>query len=203
MANIMEVNYQEIPGKANQIQQLGEQLNSEVTTAWNNVNDLRGTWHGTRYNVLISYFNKATDSINAILRMVIDEIPTALGTVAMNYAKADGQSVASVGAGNITAIQTLADSDTSTMAYQSSAAAAVQSQVNTNFSNAEKCMNDIETTFASITWESEAKRAFQERFSSLKAQIIDELNEINKQFTALMQASQADIEGAETANTVE
>ena len=57
MASISEVNYEEIPGKANEIQQQGTQLNAELSSAWNSVNELRSTWHGLRYNTLISYFN--------------------------------------------------------------------------------------------------------------------------------------------------
>lgn len=203
MANIREVNYQEIPGKASQIQQQGGQLNLELSNAWNSVNNLRSTWHGLKYNTLISYFNKITDEVNELLKLVICEIPEALGTVAKNYALADGGSVASVGAGSVTAITTLSDSETVTMAYDSATASNTQSAVNKNFANAESYMNDIESTFSSINWESEAKDAFQKRFSSLKTQIVDALSNINTQFTNLMQQAQADIEGAETANTVD
>lgn len=203
MADIRSVNYEQIPGKANEIQGQGRQLNSELSNAWNSVNDLRSTWHGKRYNTLISYFNNITDEVNSMLKLVICEIPEALGTVAKNYAMADGGSVAAVGAGTVNAISTMGDSDTTTMAYNSSNASDVQSSVSTNFSTAESLMNDIESTFASIDWESEAKNAFQQRISSLKGQITEALENIRTQFTTLMQESQSDIEGAESANTVQ
>ena len=203
MANIMDVDFRQIPGKANQIQQLGLQLNAELTSAWNSVDELRASWHGLRYNELISYFNKTTETLNKMVKLAVNEIPEALGTVATNYARAEGTSVAAVSPASVTAIQTLADSDTSTMAYTSSEAANVRTLVNNNFSKAEGYVNEIETTFASITWESEAKNAFQQRLSSLKSQMIDAITNINTQFTKLMQASQADIEGAESANTID
>lgn len=202
MASISEVNYEEIPGKANEIQQQGTQLNAELSSAWNSVNELRSTWHGLRYNTLISYFNNITDSVNQLLKLVICEIPETLGTVARNYAAADGSSVAAVGAGSVTMIETLSDSDTSTMAYNSGNASDVQSAVNGNISNAEDYMNSIESIFTGINWQSEASEIFRQKFASLKSQIVDALTNINTQFTNLMQAAQADIEGAESANTV-
>lgn len=202
MASISEVNYEEIPGKANEIQQQGTQLNAELSSAWNSVNELRSTWHGLRYNTLISYFNNITDSVNQLLKLVICEIPETLGTVARNYAAADGSSVAAVGAGSVTMIETLSDSDTSTMAYNSGNASDVQSAVNGNISNAEDYMNSIESIFTGINWQSEASEIFRQKFASLKSQIVDALTNINTQFTNLMQAAQSDIEGAESANTV-
>lgn len=202
MASISEVNYEEIPGKANEIQQQGTQLNAELSSAWNSVNELRSTWHGLRYNTLISYFNNITDSVNQLLKLVICEIPETLGTVAKNYAAADGSSVAAVGAGSVTMVETLSDSDTSTMAYNSGNASDVQSAVNGNISNAEDYMNSIESIFAGINWQSEASEAFSQKFAKLKAQIVDALTNISTQFTNLMQAAQSDIEGAESANTV-
>ena len=202
MASISEVNYEEIPGKANEIQQQGTQLNAELSSAWNSVNELRSTWHGLRYNTLISYFNNITDSVNQLLKLVICEITETLGTVARNYAAADGSSVAAVGAGSVTMIETLSDSDTSTMAYNSGNASDVQSAVNGNISNAEDYMNSIESIFTGINWQSEASEIFRQKFASLKSQIVDALTNINTQFTNLMQAAQADIEGAESANTV-
>lgn len=203
MAGIGEVDFRQIPGKANEIQQLGGQLNSELSSAWNSVNELRGTWHGLRYNELISYFNKVTDDVNKMIKLVVNEIPEALGRVASNYAKAEQTSVAPVGTASITPIPTLSDSDTSTMAFQSAEAANVRALVNKNFSNSEGYMNDIESTFRSITWQSDAKNAFENRISALKSQIVEALNTINSQFTKLMQQSQSDIEGAEKANTVD
>lgn len=202
MASISEVNYEEIPGKANEIQQLGTQLNAELSSAWNSVNELRSSWHGLRYNTLISYFNNITDSVNQLLKLVICEIPESLGTVARNYAAADGTTVPAVGAGSITMIETLSDSDTSSLAYNSGTASEVQSAVNGNISNAEDFMNSIESTFTSINWQSEASEAFRQKFTSLKSQIVDALTNINSQFTNLMQEAQSDIEGAESANTV-
>ena len=64
-------------------------------------------------------------------------------------------------------------------------------------------MDTIESIFNGINWNSEAKDAFQSKFSSLKSQIISALDNINTQYTNLMQAAKADIEGAESANTVE
>ena len=202
MANINEVNYEEIPGKANEMQQEGVQLNAELSAAWNRVNDLRSTWHGLRYNTLISYFNNITDEVNELLDLVICKIPETLGIVAKNYASVEGTSVAAVGAGSVTMIETLSESDTSTMAYNSGNASDVQSTVSSNFSNAENYMNSIESIFSSINWESDASETFRQKFKSLKSQIIDALTNINTQFTNLMQAAQTDIESAESANTI-
>lgn len=198
----MEVNYREMPAKATQMQDLGRSLNSELSSAWTSVEGLRSTWHGVRYNSLISLFNKVTGSVNKILTLVVCTIPDQLGTIARNYSVVDGDVVAGVEPGSIKAIESIADSDTATMSYEADAAASVKEVVNKNFDAAKNYMENIMNTFNTIEWVSEARDNYQSQLNSLKAEINASLDEIKTQFSTLMEQAANDMRAVENANNV-
>lgn len=201
MANL-EVNYKEMPGKATEMQNLGKALNSELSTAWSSVNELRSTWYGVRYNSLISLFNKTTDSVNKILTLVICTIPDQLGTIALNYSKVDGDPVPAVEPGSITAIESIPDSDTARMSYEAGPADDVKGSVGKNIDSAEGYMEDILSTFNTIDWQSEARDNYQSQLTTLRGEIVDSLENIKTQFTVLMEQAASDMQAAEDANNV-
>ena len=77
-----------------------------------------------------------------------------------------------------------------------------QTQVEKNFDNAKEKMNEIESIYNQIQWESEASQAFKAKFTKLKSQIISSFENIKSQFAKLMTQAQQDIQAAETSNTV-
>ena len=198
----MEVNYKDMPGKATTMQNLGKALNKELSTAWTSVNELRSTWHGVRYNTLIALFNKVTPAVNKILTLVICTIPDQLGTIARNYSIVDGDTAPAVEPGSVTAIEALADSDTTTMSFEQEPAAAVKSSVSGNFDASKGYMDDIVNTFNTIDWVSEARNSYQAQLESLKAEIVAAIDGINKQYTTLMEEAANDMRAVENANNV-
>ena len=198
----MEVNYREMPGKATMMQNLGKALNKELSTAWTSVNDLRSTWHGVRYNSLIALFNRVTPAVNKILTLVVCTIPDQLGTIARNYSIVDGDTTAAVEPGSITAIETIADSDTATMSFEQEAAASVKASVSSNFDAARGCMDDILNTFNTVDWVSEARNSYQSQLESLKGEICTAIDTINKNYTTLMEEAANDMKNVENANNI-
>ena len=89
MARIMNVDYEAIPGKAQQMRSQGEELNTELTTAYQSITDMHNAWYGKRYNELVKSFNNIIPQINEMLQLVVGDIPFALETVANNYSQAD------------------------------------------------------------------------------------------------------------------
>ena len=63
-------------------------------------------------------------------------------------------------------------------------------------------MNSIESTYGKIDWKSEAADAFASKFKKLKADIVAAFDNIDSQFTTLMNQTLSDIQSTESANTV-
>ena len=61
-------------------------------------------------------------------------------------------------------------------------------------------MDKIELAYKKLEWDSKASETFKIKFTKLKNSIISSLDDINTQFTELMQQTQRDIENAEKAN---
>lgn len=204
MARIMNVDYEAIPGQAQQMRAYGNELNSELTTAYQSIADMHNAWYGKRYNELVKSFNNIIPQINELLQLVVGDIPFALETIANNYSQADtGSNV--TGANNTAPnkINELAMSNDVGMKFLTSEVSATQSKISTNFKNAKEKMNTIESAYSQIQWESEAAEAFEAKFKKLKSEIVAAFEDIESQFTKLMNQTQEDIQSAENANTVQ
>lgn len=204
MAKIEFVNYNTVPGVANDMQELGVKLNNELTTAYASTRDMRSHWFGVRYNTLIQGFNKVIPSINELLKLVIGEIPFALRVAANNYSQADrGQNACAAEEGVPNNIEEIAETTEPGLKFITSEVESVKGNVETNFTNAENLMDEIAAKFATAEWESEARDAFDNRFNTLKSNITSSIEDIKSQFTSLMAETISDIEKAENSSTVQ
>ena len=204
MARIMNVDYEAIPGKAQQMRSQGEELNTELTTAYQSIADMHNAWYGKRYNELVKSFNNIIPQVNEMLQLVVGDIPFALETVANNYSQADkGSNVTSANNTAPKKITDLAISNDVGMKFLTSEVSSTQSKVSTNFKNAVEKMSAIESTYSQVQWQSEASEAFAAKFQKLKNEIVTAFNDIETQFTQLMNQAQEDVQSAETANTVQ
>lgn len=204
MARIINVDYEAIPAQAQQMRTLGQDLNNELTTAYQSIADMHNSWYGQRYNALVKEFNEIIPQINELLELVVGEMPFALETVANNYSQADRGS--NVTGANKTApkkISSISISNDVGMKFLTSEVNTIQNKVSNNFKNARDKMNSIESTYARISWQSEASEAFAARFKKLKNEIVSAFENLDTQFVSLMKQTQEDIQATENANTVQ
>ena len=203
MANIIKVDYEAIPRQTMSMRTHGKELNAELTNAYKSIEEMHRSWFGQRYNSLVVEFNKIIPSINELLSLVVDEIPFTLDTVANNYALADRGAGVTKAAKELP--QKIADINMPSdigMGFITSEVEAVQQSVSRNFQNARDKMNLIETEYGKITWQSEAADAFKTRFQKLKTEISNSFDNLNTQFTNLMNATKEDMQKTENANTL-
>lgn len=204
MAKIMKVDYEAIPGQAQQMRSQGEELNTELTTAYQSIADMHNAWYGKRYNELVKSFNNIIPQINDLLQLVVGDIPFALETVANNYSQADtGSNVTSANNTAPKKISNLTVSNDVGMKFLTSEVSSTQTKVSKNFENAVEKMNAIESTYSQVQWQSEASEAFLAKFQKLKTEIVKAFIDIKTQFTQLMNQAQEDVQSAESANTVQ
>ena len=203
MANIQKVDYEAMPSQAKQMRADGKQLNSEMTKAYKSVADMHNSWYGKRYNELVKSFNNMIPDINDMLKLVVTEIPYSLETVANNYSQADkGANATSASNEAPNKITSITLSNDVGLKFVTSNVSSVQTQISTNFKNAKVQMNNIESEYNKIKWQSEAADAFKAKFTKLKSNIVSSFEKIETQFTKLMTQTKQDIDKAEKANTV-
>ncbi len=204
MPKIMNVDYEAIPKNAQQMRAYGTQLNGQMTTAYKSIGDMHNYWYGKRYNELVKLFNQLIPKINDMLTLVVTDIPYTLETVANNYSQADkGQNVTTAKKETPKKITNLTIPNDVGMKFLTSDVQSTQNSVDKNFTNAISQMNNIETEYKKVNWQSEASGAFEAKFAKLKQDIIDSFEDIQGQFKSLMEQTQQDIEATEQANTVQ
>ena len=203
MAKIMNVDYEAMPNQAKQMRAQGKELNNELVGAYKKISDMHKCWYGKRYNSLVKEFNDVAPKINELLELVVTDIPSALETVANNYSQADkGSNVTSVSKEGPKKITTISQSNDVGMKFLTSEVSNTQKEVSNSFKKSKEKMNTIEAEYGKIKWESEAADAFKAKFKKLKADIVTAFDNIDSQFTKLMEQTKTDIQNAENANTV-
>ena len=203
MANITNVNYEAMPRQAKQMREYANELNNELKMAYSQIGEMHNSWYGTRYNELVKIFNDLTPELNKLLTLVVTDIPYALEKIANNYAQADkGQNVTSAQEVSAQKIANLAVKNDVGMKFVTSEVATTQKKVTESFKKSKDLMNKIEAEFGKVEWRSEASEAFKTTLSKLKTSIISAFDNIDTQFTKLMNQTQQDIENAEKSNTV-
>lgn len=204
MANIQNVDYEAIPGKASNMRETGRQLNNELDMIYQKIAGMHNAWYGKRYHSLVVAFNNMIPQLNDLLDLVVGEIPFALETVANNYSRVD-QGTDVVGA-NREAIKKVAELTLPTdvgMKFVTSDVSNVQQEVSTAFEKAKEYMNNFESRFNEVQWQSEAAEKFKSQFITLKNNIVASFEQIKGDFVKLMTEAQNDIQSAESANTVQ
>ena len=204
MANITNVDYAAIPAQAQQMRTLGQELNRELTIAYQSIANMHNCWYGKRYNELVKEFNDMIPQLNDMLTLVVTEIPFALETIANNYSQADqGSNVTSAAKTAPNKITDLTISNDVGMKFVTSEVESVKTNVSNNFKKSKDKMNTIESAYGRIQWQSEAAEAFYSKFKKLKADIVAAFENIDSQFTNLMNQTLSDIQSTENANTVQ
>ena len=203
MVNITNVNYEAMPRQAKQMREYAKELNQELKLAYSQVGEMHNSWYGTRYNELVKNFNDLTPELNKLLTLVVTDIPYSLEKIANNYAQADrGQNVTSAQEVAAQKIANLSVKNDVGMKFVTSEVSSTQKKVTECFKKSKDLMNKIEAEFGKVEWKSEASQTFQTTLSKLKTSIITAFENINTQFTKLMNQTQQDIENAEKSNTV-
>ena len=204
MAKIQNVDYEAMPRNAKQMRSYGQQLNTEVTNAYNSVRDMRSSWYGKRYNELVKHFNNMIPQINEMLQLVVTDIPVTLEKVANNYSQADrGSNATTVENTTPRKITNIEIHNDVGMKFITANVQQVQTKVSNNFKNAKDQMNKISTEYNKVKWTSEASDAFKNKFNNLKTNITKSFEEIEQTFSKLMNQAKDDIQKSETSNTVQ
>lgn len=203
MAKITSVDYEAIPGIAQRIRNLGAQINGKMTDVYAKMTEMHNNWYGKRYNALIEQFNNLIPSLNDLIKIAEDDLPITLTKIANNYAMADtGAAVSGAMDAEMQSIAEIPVSNDVGMRFLTAEVTTTQTEVQNNFKSSVDLMGQIEQASNSMVWESEAAEAYKARFAKLKSEIVSSFENLNSQFTTLMNQTLEDIQSTENANTV-
>lgn len=204
MAKIEKIDYDSVPKHTPTMREHAQAVNDQLTAAYQSIGNMHNYWYGKRYNKLVEEFNKLIPTFSDILELIVGEIPFTLETVANNYSQADqGTKVTNAvktAPAKITAIAILNDIG---MKFITSEVEKVKTDVSKNFKAAIDKMNNYETEYKKIYWESEAAEVFANKIRKSKENIVKAFGDIESQFTTLMTQTLADVQATENANTVQ
>ena len=203
MANITEVDYEKMPGQAATIRTEGNSLKDNLNGLFTEAKNMHENRYGLRYNSLITELNSMIPVVDDILKLVIDEIPVALETVARNYALADGATPNTVNEKEMPSMESIETTVDVGMRFISTSVSANKDTIETKIQNALENLSAIESEYSNVVWDSESATAFSEKFSSLKSSIEIALNSVKTNLSKLMVAAEEDISNAEQNNTVQ
>lgn len=199
--DIEAVDYDEMPGKIEEMRKCAVALNTNFTNAYDDIKGLSSTWYGRRYNDLAKIFNDIRDDINKLLRLVVGTIPTSLDQVANNYSQADqGINITTVTETSVKEIDYINPTPDKPLGYKSDIANQVQEQVESELNLAISNMDEYESVFNTITWISDAATRYKSQFQSSKNSVSESINNIKTQFTKLMEQAANDIISSDNSN---
>lgn len=200
----IKVDYESMASKAKQIREYGKELNFELVSVYKNIGDMHNYWNGKRYIALAREFNSIVSSINELLKIVVNKIPCTLEKIANNYSQADNNSnITTVDNQSPSIVNNISIYNDTSLKFITNEVSAIQQKVTINFRNVKEKLDKIESTSNSITWQSESASIFRNHIGKLKNDIVTACEELNNQFTNLINQAKEDIQIAENASTVD
>ena len=198
----IRANYTEIPGIASQMSEEGSNISKLLSDSYKQVDELKSTWNGIRYNTVIAEFNSVIPTINEMETLMITEITSALGQVAKNYASVDGGTAAAVNEGAKIPTEEISNADTEVLRYDSAAAESVLGIVKSNFASIQDGLEQYKAQFDSLDWDSPAAENFKARFTTLSASLKESFESLCASFEKGMTQAKEDMERAEASNDI-
>ena len=200
----MNVDYEDLARKAKKIREQANQINLELSKAYESIGGMHSVWYGQLYNDLCVAFNNITGSLNQLLSLVVSDIPYALEIAANNYSSADrnGQKVTSAVHTEPKKIINVPIIKDIGMDYTESKVEPIRQKVITNLKSVKDRMNDIQVTYNTINWRSDASEAFATKLKKFKNEIDEYIQQIEGDFQKFMSQAAQTISTADKKSTV-
>lgn len=201
--NIEEVDYNGFPRIAKDMREIAIELNKQVNMAYSTVGVMQKSWYGPRYDDLVKIFNKMIPNFENILKLTVTDFPYTLELVANNYSTVDiGRKVTTAEKTAIQKIEKIALSGKTTFRFLEENVITHQNNIYKDFDKILGFINDIEASYKKLNWVSASAKEFEMKFTRLKNDITNNVEDTKKQFKDLMDQAIADVAKAEKANNV-
>ena len=198
-----DVKYEQLPGKIKSLQTAGQNLQKKFQEAYDGAKEMNKAWDGKRYTEVAKAFNNMIPNINKLVKLLVTDVPDNLGTVAKNFAKFNGTSVSYISQSAKTIAQ-IPNGNATGMKFVESNVSSCKTKINNAFSSAEKILNsDAQSAVNGIlgVWSGNDANSFKNSFSTLKNNIVTQIQEIKKAVDSNIAAAISDAKSVESSNT--
>ena len=95
MADIKEIDYDQIIVKASQIASAANEMQTNIKDAFTKIDSMRENWFGNSYDNFINVVNMSIPGLNKIFEVTVSDIPHEIAAKAKSYAASNQSSTSS------------------------------------------------------------------------------------------------------------
>ncbi len=202
MSSEVRVDYENMPSQSDNIRNTALELNGRLTAVYQKVTEMHAHWYGKRYNELVTKFNELAPQLNQFLEVIVAEVPYMFEGIANNFSEVDiQQNIATARKESYKKIEEIPVIDDVGMRYIQEEVANVQTEILSDFTSAKELMDSMQKTVQQIVLECDGADEFRSQFRILTDTFKQVLDNVETQFTELMNKDREQIENAEKANT--
>lgn len=202
MSTDIKIDYENMPNQSNGIRNAALEINGKLLDVYQKIYEMHAHWYGKRYNELVLKFNELVPQLNQFLEVIVTEIPYMFEGIANNFSEIDiKQNVAVVRKESYQKIQAIEIFNDVGMRYLQSEVEPYQTEIVEDFHSAKDFMDEMQKTLEQIVLECDRADEFRNQFRILANTFKQVLDNVETQFTELMNKDREQIENAEKANT--
>lgn len=202
MSSEVRIDYENIPSQSGNIRNTALELNGRLTAVYKKVTEMHAHWYGKRYNELVTKFNELVPQLNQFLEVIVAEVPYMFEGIANNFSEVDiQQNIATARKESYKKIEEIPVIDDVGMRYIQEEVANVQTEILSDFASAKELMDSMQKTVQQIVLECDGADEFRSQFRTLTNAFKQVLDNVEAQFTELMNKDREAIETAEKSNT--
>lgn len=202
MSSEVRVDYENMPSQSDNIRNAALELNGRLTAVYQKVTEMHAHWYGKRYNELVTKFNELAPQLNQFLEVIVAEVPYMFEGIANNFSEVDiQQNIATARKESYKKIEEIPVIDDVGMRYIQEEVANVQTEILSDFTSAKELMESMQKTVQQIVLECDGADEFRRQFRTLTNAFKQVLDNVEAQFTELMNKDREAIETAEKSNT--
>lgn len=204
MSSEVRVDYENMPSQSDNIRNTALELNGRLTAVYQKVTEMHAHWYGKRYNELVLKFNSLVPQLNQFLDLIVGEVPCMYEKIANNFSDVDiKQNVTTEQKEAVTKLQENLIIKDVGMRYIEEEVTLAEKSIVSILHDTIETMEIINRTVSQMEIECDGAEEFNSQFDKLTNAFIQVLNNIEAQFTSLMQQDRKLMREAEEDNTVE
>ena len=203
MGRVVNIDYENIPGQANNIKNISKQLGDKLLDIYKNISAMHEFWYGKRYNDLVQNINKLIPQMNSFLEVTVSEVPHIIETIANNFSEVDTN-------GRVTAaqkegfqkIEQLSIKEDVGMRFVSEEIANIEQTIISEFHEAISLVDMLSREAEGIGIDYDVGNNFKSQFKSFSNSFKQYIETAESQFTVLMLNTRMQMQKTEMANMV-
>lgn len=203
MGTYMKIDYESVPMQAKSIRDNAEEINTKLLYVYNEIEAMHQYWYGKRYNQLVNNFNNLVPQLNKFLNAIVGDIPYIFEKIANSISTIDiQQSVTTEQKESVQKLSEVPVIEDVGMRYNTKEVENISESIKKTLQEISELMEKIKQTGDQLSIECINSGELKTRFGNMANAFQQVINNIETQFTELMQKDKELMEATEMANNV-